>query len=176
MEKKIRCQKCGYENPEAILSSSGHCEKCEASLPSLYEEKKEDQVKKLGIKKPIKWWYLYPIFFGIFGGIYGYYFLKDMNKKFAKKILYLGIIVSALPLILSLHYMFVCTSHSVAIDSVSSENDTYTCKSLCYQKFNVTSYNIVTITERVPDILNSSSFVNLSTYLCFCDLNDCKPK
>ncbi len=37
---KILCIRCGHQNPEGVLSMSGHCEKCEASLPSSKIRKK----------------------------------------------------------------------------------------------------------------------------------------
>ena len=36
---KIRCIKCSYENSESVLSGTGHCEKCDASLPTKEEMK-----------------------------------------------------------------------------------------------------------------------------------------
>jgi hypothetical protein len=60
-------------------------------------------------KKPSKWWYLLPIFFGILGGIAAYLLLQDKDKKFGKRLIIIGIIMTVvwivmgviLPIILS---------------------------------------------------------------------------
>ena len=41
--------------------------------------------------EPSAWWYLVPIFFGIIGGIIGYYAIIGRNKRMAKSLLIVGI-------------------------------------------------------------------------------------
>jgi uncharacterized membrane protein len=45
-------------------------------------------------KKPSKLWYLLPIFFGILGGIAGYLATRGEDRKFAKKLIIIGIIMT----------------------------------------------------------------------------------
>jgi len=46
-------------------------------------------------EKPSNWWYLLPIFLNIVGGFIGYLLLKDRDRKFAKRLLIIGLIVFA---------------------------------------------------------------------------------
>ena len=49
----------------------------------------ENEIKK----KPSKLWYLLPIFLGIIGGIIGYLVIKDRDKKMAKNLLILSVVI-----------------------------------------------------------------------------------
>lgn len=40
------------------------------------------------VSKPSRLWYLFPIFFGLLGGILGYFLIRDRDKKFAKRLIY----------------------------------------------------------------------------------------
>jgi hypothetical protein len=44
-------------------------------------------------KKTSRWWYLLPILFGPLGGIIGYFILKDRDRKFAEKLLIIGVAI-----------------------------------------------------------------------------------
>lgn len=44
---RIRCLKCGYDNHESVMNMSGHCEKCDASLPSRQEIAQRREINKL---------------------------------------------------------------------------------------------------------------------------------
>jgi hypothetical protein len=46
-------------------------------------------------------WYLLPIFLGIIGGIIGYFVIRHDNPNFAKRLLYVGIGISAVWIIIS---------------------------------------------------------------------------
>ena len=46
--------------------------------------------------EPSAWWYLVPIFFGIIGGIIGYYAIIGRNKHMAKSLLIVGIVVTVI--------------------------------------------------------------------------------
>jgi len=51
-------------------------------------------------EKPSKLWYLFPIFLGFIGGIYGYFSLLGKDRKMANKLLILGIIISLIPILI----------------------------------------------------------------------------
>ena len=51
-------------------------------------------------KQKTSWvWYLLPILFSILGGIVGYFLLRDKDKKTAKTLIYIGLIVFVLEII-----------------------------------------------------------------------------
>lgn len=52
-------------------------------------------------KKPNKAYYLLPIFLGIIGGVIGYFLLKDRDRKFAERLLIIGLVMIAVWWILS---------------------------------------------------------------------------
>ncbi|MBN2202676.1 MAG: hypothetical protein JW700_00620, partial [Candidatus Aenigmarchaeota archaeon] len=58
-------------------------------------------------ESPSKAWYLVPIFFGILGGIIGYFAVKDDDKNMANKLLILGIVLTILPVIILFGIMFL---------------------------------------------------------------------
>ena len=49
-----------------------------------------------------RWWYLVPIFFGLIGGIIAYFAIRRDDPQKAKKCLYLGIILTAINVILNI--------------------------------------------------------------------------
>ena len=53
-------------------------------------------------EKPSGWWYLLPIFLSIIGGVIGYFLLKDRDRKFAERLLIIGIIVFVVLIILQI--------------------------------------------------------------------------
>jgi hypothetical protein len=58
--------------------------------------------------KPTKLWYLVALFLGIFGGIIGYFAVKDEDKEMAKNLLLIGIIVTfIIPIIYLMLFIFV---------------------------------------------------------------------
>ena len=52
-------------------------------------------------KKRSAWWFLLPIFFTIFGGLIAYFAIRSDDSKRAKDCLLLGIILFAIPLVIS---------------------------------------------------------------------------
>ena len=46
-------------------------------------------------EEPSKLYYLLPIFLGIIGGVVGYFLLKDRDRKFAERLLIIGLIMIA---------------------------------------------------------------------------------
>ena len=56
-----------------------------------YEELKE-KYRKIK-KKPSKAWYLLPIFFGIVGGVIGYFVLRKRDREFAERVLIIGLVM-----------------------------------------------------------------------------------
>jgi len=53
------------------------------------------------IKERSNWWYLLPIFLGIIGGIAAYFALRKDDGRKADKCIALGIVISAIGLILT---------------------------------------------------------------------------
>jgi len=47
-------------------------------------------------QKPSNWWYLLPIFFGIFGGLIMFFVLRNKEQKMVRNGLALGIILEAI--------------------------------------------------------------------------------
>jgi hypothetical protein len=48
---------------------------------------------KTSEKKPSKVYYLLPIFLNILGGVIGYFLVKDKDRKFAERLLIVGVIM-----------------------------------------------------------------------------------
>ena len=73
----------------------------------VYENKNEEPQKE-NKSKPSNFWYLLPIFFGIIGGIIGYFAIRDRDRKMAKNLLIVSIVIlvvfTILPVILILAY------------------------------------------------------------------------
>jgi hypothetical protein len=55
----------------------------------------------MSVKGPSKAWYLLPIFLGIIGGLIMFFVIKDEDRNMAKKGLILGIILTAVGVVLS---------------------------------------------------------------------------
>ncbi len=53
------------------------------------------------------WWVLLPIFFGIFGGIIGYFILKNDDHKLAKFCLHLSIVLTIISIISLIPFFFL---------------------------------------------------------------------
>jgi type II secretory pathway component PulF len=52
------------------------------------------------------WWVLLPIFLGIFGGIIGYFILKNDDHKLAKFCLHLSIVLTLIQIISLIPFVF----------------------------------------------------------------------
>ncbi len=61
----------------------------------------------MSLKKPSKNWYLAPIAGGVIGGIIAYYGLKDRSEKMAKRVLWIGVTLTAItyivPILMALY-------------------------------------------------------------------------
>ncbi len=53
------------------------------------------------------WWILLPIFLGIFGGIVGYFILKNDDNKLAKFCLHLSIVLTVIQIISLIPFLFL---------------------------------------------------------------------
>ena len=53
------------------------------------------------------WWVLLPIFLGIFGGIIGYFILKNDDNKLAKFCLHLSIVLTVIQIISLIPFLFL---------------------------------------------------------------------
>ena len=53
------------------------------------------------------WWVLLPIFLGIFGGIIGYFILKQDDHKLAKFCLHLSIVLTVIQIISLVPFFFL---------------------------------------------------------------------
>lgn len=53
------------------------------------------------------WWVLLPIFLGIFGGIIGYFILKNDDIKLAKFCLHLSIVLTIISLVSIIPFVFL---------------------------------------------------------------------
>lgn len=87
--QKRFCQYCGRELPSGVsyCSNCGRQVKSEGAplRPSTAIEK---------TSKPSKAWYLVPIFLTLIGSIIGYFALKDRDKKMARNIVIVGIVMA----------------------------------------------------------------------------------
>jgi len=83
-------------------------------------------------KKPSRWWYLLPIFLSVVGGVIGYFLLKDRDRKFAERLLIIGLVMIAVLWVLnivlsSLAYMYISgyfTERTSVILSISDSECT----------------------------------------------------
>jgi len=69
--------------------------------------------------KPSAIWYLFPIIFGPIGGIIGYFLVKNRDRKFAEKLLIVGLIMVAVYFVLSIifaafAYIYMSSSSMVS--------------------------------------------------------------
>jgi len=101
----VRCSKCGkvlYQGmdlkpiDEIIKSYNGKCPQCGKALspPGMTDKAvtaKETPEKTT--KKPSRLWYLLPIFLNIIGGVIGYFIIRNRDRKFAERLLIIGIIM-----------------------------------------------------------------------------------
>lgn len=80
------CQYCGTELPANVqfCMKCGKTTKKESNLPTFINEKSA---------KPSNIWYAVPIILGIIGGIIGYFAVKNIDKKMARNLLILGVIM-----------------------------------------------------------------------------------
>ena len=53
------------------------------------------------------WWILLPIFLGIFGGIIGYFILKNDDNRLAKFSLHLSIVLTVIQIISLIPFLFL---------------------------------------------------------------------
>ncbi|RLF07455.1 MAG: hypothetical protein DRJ64_02965 [Thermoprotei archaeon] len=94
----------------------------------------EELYKKYGKSKVSKIYYLLPIFLGILGGIAGYLLVEDRDKKFAKRLIIIGIIMTFVGVIVVLFFPFLAylyisqtfrerTSHIEFFDATCSEGN-----------------------------------------------------
>ena len=70
-------------------------------------------------EKPSKIWYLLPIFLGPIGGIIGYFLVKDRDKKFAERLLIVGVIMIVIGFVLSFIITFIVAFYAMGIFSVT---------------------------------------------------------
>ncbi len=105
--------KAGY-TPKAIkksLAKAGHD-------PNLVDEVLAEAPKSPTAeetqrkKKPSRLWYLLPIFLTIIGGVIGYFLLKDRDRKFAERLLIVGLVMLVVWFVLDflftgLAYLFI---------------------------------------------------------------------
>ena len=56
-------------------------------------------------KERSSWWYLFPIFLGLIGGIIAYFVLRNDDRKKAKNCLYIGIALAFMGLIVNLMFL-----------------------------------------------------------------------
>jgi hypothetical protein len=105
--------------------------------------------------KPSKWWYLVPIFAGFIGGLIGWLVLKDKDKKFAKRLLIIGIVVTVVTIILTFILpllSFLYMSHRFTEDSTSSFNSFKKAAAECSN----VSINILSLAQGTIVVTNPS--------------------
>lgn len=51
-----------------------------------------------------RWWFLLPVFMGAIGGVIAYFVIRHDDPRKARNSLYLGIIITAVPTVLSLAF------------------------------------------------------------------------
>ena len=75
------------------------------------------------VKRPSRLWYLLPLTLGILGGIAAYLLVQDRDKKFAKKLLIVGIIVTVISISLIIilpliSYLYVSKTFEAQVASL----------------------------------------------------------
>jgi len=102
-ESNIFCNNCGSK----ILEKTQFCMECGNSLDNPSQTnisttpQSYPQYSRQG-GKPSAAWYLLPIFFSIIGGIIAWACIRDRDPRMAKNNLILGIILTVLPIIVTL--------------------------------------------------------------------------
>jgi len=102
-ESNIFCNNCGSK----ILEKTQFCMECGNSLDNPSQTnisttpQSYPQYSRQG-GKPSATWYLLPIFFSIIGGIIAWACIRDRDPRMAKNNLILGIILTVLPIIVTL--------------------------------------------------------------------------
>ena len=102
-ESNIFCNNCGSK----ILEKTQFCMECGNSLDNPSQTnisttpQSYPQYSSQG-GKPSATWYLLPIFFSIIGGIIAWACIRDRDPRMAKNNLILGIILTVLPIIVTL--------------------------------------------------------------------------
>lgn len=97
----VFCVNCGFDLAEG---TDKLCPQCafQTSPNSKNPETDNTSEQSAIISTPrSKWWYLLPIFFSIIGGIIAYFILKNSDPKLAKKCLIVGLIMTAIGLIVN---------------------------------------------------------------------------
>ncbi|EGP94040.1 signal peptidase I [Nitrosarchaeum koreense] len=93
------CTKCGSE----LSMGDSFCTKCGNPVsPDLPEEK---NTMKRQQRSPF--WYLLPIFLGVLGGVAAYLILKNNDYQKAKRSLFLGIILTLIPVFIVISFEVV---------------------------------------------------------------------
>ena len=87
------CPSCGSE----VAQDLSFCPKCGKQLSA-----QTFDMSGRPTKRKSRWWYLVPVFLQIIGGIIAYLILKDDDKKLAKNCLWLGIILTIVPIVLGM--------------------------------------------------------------------------
>ena len=102
-ESNSLCNNCGSK----ILEKTQFCTECGNSLDNLSQTnisttpQSYPQYSRQGGKPSAAWWLL-PIFFSIIGGIIAWACIRDRDPRMAKNNLILGIILTVLPIIVTL--------------------------------------------------------------------------
>ena len=102
-ESNSFCNNCGSK----ILEKTQFCTECGNSLDNLSQTnisttpQSYPQYSRQGGKPSAAWWLL-PIFFSIIGGIIAWACIRDRDPRMAKNNLILGIILTVLPIIVTL--------------------------------------------------------------------------
>ena len=102
-ESNSFCNNCGSK----ILEKTQFCTECGNSLDNLSQTnisttpQSYPQYSRQGGKPSAAWWLL-PIFFSIIGGIIAWACIRDRDPRMAKNNLILGIVLTVLPIIVTL--------------------------------------------------------------------------
>jgi uncharacterized membrane protein YvbJ len=91
----VFCISCGTE----VTPDLKFCPKCGKDLQDSTNPSTLVDGQK---RKRSRWWFLLPIFFDIVGGVIAYFVLREDDKKLAKNCLWLGIILSAIGIIIGI--------------------------------------------------------------------------
>ncbi len=106
----MKCINCGSEN----LETAKFCKACGTVIRTTQTE-----------SYPSGAWYLVAIFFGILGGIIGYFAIRDKNKGMAKKQLIVGFVSTILLTIFWIIILWGPTTGSISVSSAPSGASIY---------------------------------------------------